>query len=171
MKIEVYSNADAVAQKAAALVAAEARTAVAARGAFLMAVSGGHSPWEMLRALAGEDVPWDAVHVVQVDERIATAGETRTEISRTCMRAWLSMRRCALTVSTRCRLNRPTCRRHAKNTRGLYAPSPVHRLCLTSFTWDSDPTATRLRSYPGTRSSRSKMQMLRSQDSTREDDE
>ena len=75
MKIEVYSNADAVAQKAAALVAAEARTAVAARGAFLMAVSGGHSPWEMLRALAGEDVPWDAVHVVQVDERIAPAGD------------------------------------------------------------------------------------------------
>jgi|SRR5215469_7357673 len=75
MKIEVYSNADAVAQKAAALVAAEARTAVAARGAFLMAVSGGHSPWEMLRALAGEDVPWDAVHVLQVDERIAPAGD------------------------------------------------------------------------------------------------
>ena len=75
MKIEVYSNGDAVAQKAAALVAAEARTAVAARGAFLMAVSGGHSPWEMLRALAGEDVPWDAVHVVQVDERIAPAGD------------------------------------------------------------------------------------------------
>jgi len=75
MKIEVYSNADAVAQKAAALVAAEARTAVAARGSFLMAVSGGHSPWEMLRALAGEDVPWDAVHVVQVDERIAPAGD------------------------------------------------------------------------------------------------
>src|SRR6516165_5940600 len=75
MKIEVHSNADAVAQKAAALVAAEARTAVAARGAFLMAVSGGHSPWEMLRALAGEDVPWDAVHVLQVDERVAPAGD------------------------------------------------------------------------------------------------
>jgi 6-phosphogluconolactonase len=29
----------------------------------------------MLRALAGEDVPWDAVHVVQVDERIAPAGD------------------------------------------------------------------------------------------------
>ena len=36
-----------------------------------MAVSGGHTPWEMLRTLAGEDLPWDAVHVVQVDERIA----------------------------------------------------------------------------------------------------
>jgi 6-phosphogluconolactonase len=75
MKIEVNSNADAVAQKAAALVAAEARAAVAARGAFVMAVSGGHTPWQMLRALAGEDVPWDAVHVAQVDERIAPAGD------------------------------------------------------------------------------------------------
>ncbi len=75
MKIEVYDNADAVAQKAAALVAAEARAAVAARGAFVMAVSGGHTPWQMLRALAGEDVPWDAVQVVQVDERVAPAGD------------------------------------------------------------------------------------------------
>jgi 6-phosphogluconolactonase len=75
MKIEVYSNADAVAQKAAALVAVEARTAVAARGVFVMAVSGGHTPWQMLRALANEQVPWDAVHVVQVDERVAPAGD------------------------------------------------------------------------------------------------
>jgi 6-phosphogluconolactonase len=29
----------------------------------------------MLRALAGEDVPWARVHVVQVDERIAPAGD------------------------------------------------------------------------------------------------
>ena len=75
MKLEVYSNADAVAQKAAALVAAEARAAVAARGVFVMAVSGGHTPWQMLRALAGEDVPWDDVHVVQVDERVAPTGD------------------------------------------------------------------------------------------------
>src|SRR6516162_2425842 len=75
MKLEVYSNADAVAQKAAAFAAAEARAAVAARGAFVMAVSGGHTPWQMLRALAGEDLPWDRVHVLQVDERVAPAGD------------------------------------------------------------------------------------------------
>jgi 6-phosphogluconolactonase len=33
-----------------------------------MAVSGGHAPWLMLRALAREEVPWNAVHVIQVDE-------------------------------------------------------------------------------------------------------
>lgn len=75
MKIEVYSNADAVAQQAAALVAAEARAAVAARGSFVMAVSGGHTPWQMLRALGSEEVHWDAVHVAQVDERVAPAGD------------------------------------------------------------------------------------------------
>src|SRR5262244_4373373 len=82
MKIEVYSNADAVAQKAAGLVAAEARAAVSARGDYVMAVSGGHTPWQMLRALAGEDVPWDAMHVVQVDERIAPAGDPDRNLTR-----------------------------------------------------------------------------------------
>src|SRR5215469_7653404 len=75
MRLEVYSDADAVAQKAAAFVAAEARAAVSAHGSFVMAVSGGHTPWLMLRALADEDVPWDEVRVVQVDERVAPAGD------------------------------------------------------------------------------------------------
>ena len=29
----------------------------------------------MLRLLAGEDVPWAAVHLFQVDERVAPAGD------------------------------------------------------------------------------------------------
>jgi 6-phosphogluconolactonase len=75
VKIEVLANADSVARKAAAIVAAEARAAIEARGRFIMAVSGGHTPWMMLRSLAGEDVPWDGVSVFQVDERIAPAGD------------------------------------------------------------------------------------------------
>src|SRR5262245_42991808 len=74
MKIEVYADPDAVARGAAAIIAAQARDAVAARGRFLLAVSGGHTPWLMLRYLAGEHVPWEAVHLVQVDERVAPAG-------------------------------------------------------------------------------------------------
>jgi 6-phosphogluconolactonase len=74
MKIEILSDADAVAQRAAAIIAEAARAAVTARGRFIMAVSGGHTPWVMLRALAGEEVPWEGVHVVQVDERVAPAG-------------------------------------------------------------------------------------------------
>ena len=75
MKVDVYADADAVANKAAGLIATMARDAVADRGRFVMAVSGGHTPWQMLRALAREDVPWKGVHVVQVDERIAPAGD------------------------------------------------------------------------------------------------
>ena len=67
MKIEVYADADAVALEAARLIAKEAREAVAARGRFVMAVSGGKTPWIMLRDLAQEDVPWKNVHVVQVE--------------------------------------------------------------------------------------------------------
>jgi 6-phosphogluconolactonase len=74
MKIEVLADAKAVAGKGAALIAAAARDAVVARGRFIVAVSGGKTPWIMLRALAGEKVPWEQVHLVQVDERVAPAG-------------------------------------------------------------------------------------------------
>jgi 6-phosphogluconolactonase len=75
MEITVLADADTVAREAAAFIAAEARAAVAARGRFIMAVSGGHTPWQMLRALAEEDLPWQAVHVAQIDERVAPAGD------------------------------------------------------------------------------------------------
>ena len=74
MHIEVLADAEAVAKRAAAIIAAEARVAVAARGRFVLAVSGGKTPWIMLRALATEVVPWKHVHVVQIDERVAPAG-------------------------------------------------------------------------------------------------
>jgi 6-phosphogluconolactonase len=74
MKIEVLADADAVARRGAAIIAAEARAAVSARGRFVMAVSGGRTPWTMLRALADQALPWAEVHVVQVDERVAPAG-------------------------------------------------------------------------------------------------
>jgi len=73
MTIEVWANVDAVARRAAALIATEARATVAARGRFFIAFSGGRTPWIMLRALAYEDVPWENLHVVQVDERVAPA--------------------------------------------------------------------------------------------------
>ena len=75
MKIEILADADSVAQEAAAFIADEARTAINERGRFVMAVSGGHAPWVMLRALAEEDVHWGKVHLAQVDERIAPAGD------------------------------------------------------------------------------------------------
>ena len=75
MRLDVLPDAEAVAAAAAAHIAAAAREAVAARGRFVMAVSGGRTPWRMLRLLAQEDVTWPAVAVVQVDERVAPAGD------------------------------------------------------------------------------------------------
>ena len=74
MKIEVLADAESVAREAAAIIAAEARAAVAERGGFVVALSGGRTPLMMLRALSSQDVPWDKLHVVQVDERVAPAG-------------------------------------------------------------------------------------------------
>jgi 6-phosphogluconolactonase len=74
MEIEVLDDADLVARRGAAVIAGEARAAVAQRGRFILAVSGGRTPWAMLRALTSESLPWERVHVVQVDERVAPAG-------------------------------------------------------------------------------------------------
>ncbi len=74
MRIEALADADAVARAGAVFTAEEARAAVAARGRFVMAVSGGNTPWKMLRALADQQLPWADVHIVQVDERVAPAG-------------------------------------------------------------------------------------------------
>jgi 6-phosphogluconolactonase len=73
--LEVLDDVDSVAQHAAEFIATEARAAVRARGRFTVAISGGRTPWVMLRALGErDDVPWQDVHVFQVDERVAPAG-------------------------------------------------------------------------------------------------
>jgi 6-phosphogluconolactonase len=87
MKIEVFSDDESAARAAAKFVAAEAAAAVAARGLFVMAVSGGRTPWIMLRALGNEEVPWEGIHMVQVDERVAP--ETHPDRNLTHLRASL----------------------------------------------------------------------------------
>ena len=76
MDIEVLKDSESVAERAASFIADDAREAIASRGSFIMAVSGGHTPWIMLRRLAGAHIPWRAVHVFQVDERVAPNGHT-----------------------------------------------------------------------------------------------
>jgi 6-phosphogluconolactonase len=73
--LEVLPDAEAVARRAADVVAAAAREAIAARGRFTFALSGGRSPWMMFRDLEGENVPWEDVGIWQVDERVAPDGD------------------------------------------------------------------------------------------------
>ena len=76
MNLEVLTDADAIARQAASVIAGAARSAVGARGKFVMAVSGGRTPWVMLKALAAEDMPWQSVQIFQVDERVAPDGHS-----------------------------------------------------------------------------------------------
>jgi 6-phosphogluconolactonase len=87
MKVEVLADAEAVAQRAAEFIAERAREAVQARGTFTLAVSGGRTPWAMLRALATLPLPWPQLQLFQVDERVAPDGDALRNL--THMRASL----------------------------------------------------------------------------------
>ncbi len=84
MKIELFADADKLAARAASVIAEAARAAFKVRHRFIMAVSGGRTPRMMLRLLARENVPWGAVHVLQVDERIAPAGDPDRNYTHLC---------------------------------------------------------------------------------------
>lgn len=71
---EVLPDADAAARRAAAVIADHAQAAIARRGRFVVALSGGNTASAMLRWLAGENIDWRKVFVVQVDERLAPLG-------------------------------------------------------------------------------------------------
>ena len=74
MKIQVLPDADAVAKAGAAVLAEATRAAVTARGGCTLALSGGRTPWVMLRALVvDKSVPWQQLRILQVDERVAPA--------------------------------------------------------------------------------------------------
>jgi 6-phosphogluconolactonase len=74
LDFEVLADAGSVAERAATFVAEQADAAVADRGRFSFAVSGGHTPWAMFAHLTGK-VAWQRVTIYQVDERIAPDGD------------------------------------------------------------------------------------------------
>ena len=82
MKEEILPDPEAVARRAASILAEAARAAIDARGRFLLATSGGATPSRMLRLLADQAVPWDRVHLFQVDERVAPVGHPERNLTR-----------------------------------------------------------------------------------------
>ncbi len=74
MEIRQCESPQDVASAGANFIAARVTEAVAERGQFLMALSGGSTPWIMLDRLAEQQLPWDRVKVFQVDERAAPEG-------------------------------------------------------------------------------------------------
>jgi 6-phosphogluconolactonase len=69
----VLPNPAAVAQHAAGLISVAAQTAVADHGRFTLALSGGSTPRELFRLLAGpawrDRIPWSATDIFWADER------------------------------------------------------------------------------------------------------
>ncbi len=75
LEVEILPDPEAVAERGAQIVASAAALAVADRERFLLAVSGGRTPWAMFAALHGR-LPWQRVTIFQVDERIAPDGDS-----------------------------------------------------------------------------------------------
>ena len=82
LNVEVRRTGDDVAAAAAAHLAAQTRAAVSGHGVFCVALSGGRTPWRMLEHLIGLDLPWNGVHVFQVDEREAPDGHADRNATR-----------------------------------------------------------------------------------------
>lgn len=74
MTVEVHGDNE-LAERAAEWIAARIETAIAARGRFTLAVSGGSTPAAMFDALSRLPLPWTEVHLFQVDERVAPDGD------------------------------------------------------------------------------------------------
>jgi 6-phosphogluconolactonase len=90
--IQVYPDLESLSRAAAALLVTQANLAVAARGRFSVALSGGATPvrtYELLAAppLAAQ-VPWDRVHVFWGDERCVPLTDPRSN-ARLAKEAWL----------------------------------------------------------------------------------
>lgn len=80
--IETLPDDISVALRAAEIVVEHARAAIAARGMFTLAVSGGHTPGQMFTDLARrEDFPWEQTAIYQVDERIAPDGDPNRNLT------------------------------------------------------------------------------------------
>jgi 6-phosphogluconolactonase len=65
---EVFADAEAAATRGAELIAEAAESAIAQRGSFSVAVSGGQAPWRMFELLGDRGLDWPRVTVLQVDE-------------------------------------------------------------------------------------------------------
>jgi 6-phosphogluconolactonase len=82
LELEVVKSERDAAPRAADLIAAAGRRAVAERGAFSLAVSGGRTPWGMLAILSEHDeMPWEETTLFQVDERVASPGSEERNLT------------------------------------------------------------------------------------------
>jgi 6-phosphogluconolactonase len=77
----VVTDDEAAAIEAARIVEMVADAAIADRGRFNFAVSGGKTPWRMLELLSESELNWTRTSLFQVDERIAPTGSMQRNLT------------------------------------------------------------------------------------------
>ncbi|HEY7377351.1 MAG TPA: 6-phosphogluconolactonase [Steroidobacteraceae bacterium] len=82
MRIMIGKDPAAAAALAADWLAGHITEDVNARGRCVMAWSGGETPWKTLEELITRNVPWHALQVVQVDERVVASTDPRRNFAR-----------------------------------------------------------------------------------------
>ena len=79
--MEILADGPALASRAADLVAERLAAAIDAQGRATLAVSGGNTPAAFLADLGNWKLPWESVHVFQVDERVAPPGHAERNLT------------------------------------------------------------------------------------------
>jgi 6-phosphogluconolactonase len=76
IETEAFADDRDASRRAAELIAEAGQRAVAERGEFNLALSGGRTPWGMVGVLGDlEAMPWEQTRIFQVDERVAPPGD------------------------------------------------------------------------------------------------
>lgn len=90
--IKVYPDLESLSRAASALLIEQASLAVAARGRFCVALSGGSTPRRTYELLAGppfkDQAPWHRMHIFWGDERCVPLDDPRSN-ARMAKEAWL----------------------------------------------------------------------------------
>lgn len=81
MVTESVADAEAAASRAARIIEMAASAAIADRGVFNLAISGGKTPWRTLEILAESSLNWSKTSLFQVDERIAPTGSPERNLT------------------------------------------------------------------------------------------
>jgi 6-phosphogluconolactonase len=67
--VEILSDQSALVARSLELILSKLQTAIAQRGQFTIALSGGSTPKPLYEAIATQNLPWDKIHVFWGDER------------------------------------------------------------------------------------------------------
>jgi 6-phosphogluconolactonase len=81
LRLIAATDATDAAATAAKQISAACTRAVPERTRAVIAVSGGSTPRLMLEHLRTLDLPWDRIHVAQVDERVAPTGDAERNLT------------------------------------------------------------------------------------------